>query len=250
MQHVDALSRAPTENAEYSIKDGLVYNVTVRKDEIMMYQHTDSDLSRKIRILEKHNNERTRREKGEILEYTLRNGMLYKIRNNKELYVVPKAMRKAIVIKNHDISSHFSVERTLHQISEFYYFPKIRNYVKRHISACVECLYAKRKPGKQSGELHPIPPGQRPFEIVNIDHVGPFISTTRKNKYILAAICNLTKFVHLYAVRDTKGNTTIKKLNQFIERFGPPKRFISDRGTVLPRKIFRNFATKTVLSIP
>ncbi|KAL7303300.1 hypothetical protein TKK_0004491 [Trichogramma kaykai] len=42
---------------------------------------------------------------------------------------------------------------------------------------------AKRKHGPGQGELHPIPPGCRPFEKVHIDHVGPFITTPRNNKH-------------------------------------------------------------------
>ena len=187
----------------------------------------------------------SRREKGEIVNYLLQNGLLYKIVDKKELYVVPRAMCKAIVMKNHDLSSHFGKEKTLARISEYYYFPKMRNYVKRHIDSCVECLFAKRKPGKQAGELHPIPPGKRPFEIVNIDHLGPFVTSAKGNKYILAAICNLTKFVQLYAVRDVKAIATVRKLREFVERFGAPKRFISDRGTAFTAKKFQEFCNET-----
>ena len=97
-------------------------------------------------------------------------------------------MRKALVMKNHDLTSHFGVDKTVARIREFYHFPKLRSYVRRHIAACVECILAKSKVGRQPGELHPIPPGKRPFEIVHVDHLGPFITSTKKNKYILAAI--------------------------------------------------------------
>lgn len=247
MQHVDALSRAPVEGAGETLSPGVVFNVLVREDELLMYQRSDENLERKIKILSKSEQQRTRREKGEVKSFVLRDGLLYKrdeANGKKELYVVPRAMRKALVIKNHDLSSHFGVDRTVARISQFYYFPKLRSYVRRHIASCVECICAKAKVGKQAGELHPIPAGKRPFEVVNIDHLGPFVTSTQKNKYILAAVCNLTKFTQLYATRNVKAKTTVRKLESLVDRFGAPERFISDRGTAFNSNVFKEFCNE------
>lgn len=150
MQHVDALSRAPVDEPDKTLERAINYNTMVSENEIVMYQRCDPLLAQKISILEKHENSRTRQEKGEIKDYILRDGILYKksmCDENKELYVVPRAMRKALVIKNHDLTSHFGVDRTVARISENYYFPKLRNYVRRHIASCIECLFAKHKAG-------------------------------------------------------------------------------------------------------
>ena len=175
----------------------------------------------------------------------LRNGILYKCEESgKELYVVPREMRKALVIKNHDLTSHFGIDRTGTRIRNFYYYPRMRNYVRRHIASCVECILAKNKVGRQPGELHPIPVGKRPFEIVNIDHLGPFVTSTKNNKYVLAAVCNLTKFTQLYAVKDVKAITTVRKLEGLINRFGAPVRFITDRGTAFTSEAFKSFCSE------
>lgn len=129
MSHVDALSRAPVEEASDNLSMATSFNISVREDEIMMYQRCDELIDRKIKILEKDEKTRTRQEKGEVIDYILRDGMLFKkdLRDNdKELYVVPRPMRKALVIKNHDLSSHFGVERTVARIGEHYYFPRMR----------------------------------------------------------------------------------------------------------------------------
>lgn len=126
------------------------------------------------------------------------------------------------------------------RISEHYYFPQMRRYVRKHVAACVEYLFAKHKPGKQAGELHPIPAGRRPFEVVHIDHLGPFVTSSKGNKYILALNCNLTKFCQLYTVRDTKATTTVRKVEDFIQRFGAQSRFITDRGTSFTASKFKD----------
>ena len=245
MQHVDALSRAPVESVDEAQSIATVFNVRVHEDEILMYQRSDEKLARKIKILETPESERTKREKGEIRNYMLKNGLLYKrdkTQNGKELYVVPCAMRKSVVIKNHDLSSHFGVDRTLSRIREFLYFPNMKSYVRRHIASCVECILSKAKVGKQHGDLHPIPPGKRPFAVVHVDHLGPFVTSARKNRYILAAICNLTKFVQLYAVRDVKSRSTVAKLERMVEMFGAPERLVSDRGTAFTSSTFKQFS--------
>lgn len=241
MRHVDALSRGPVEDASEDLSVATVLNTMIMEEEIVMYQRNDELLARKIEILEKSKSKRTRREEGEVKDYVLRNGILYKlsfIDKSKELYVVPRAMRKAIVLKSHDLSSHFGIDRTVARINEHYYFPKMRKYVRNHIGACVECLFAKHKAGRQPGELHPIPPGRRPFAVVHLDHLGPFVTSARGSSYILAAICNLTKFVQLYAVKNTKANTTIRKVKDFIMRFGAPERIVTDRGTCFTADLF------------
>jgi len=67
---------------------------------------------------------------------------------------------------------------------ESYYFPRMRRYVRLHIRCCPECILTKVPRGKQPGSLHLIMPGKRPFEILNLDHLGPFVKSTRGNQYI------------------------------------------------------------------
>lgn len=45
----------------------------------------------------------------------------------------------------------------------------------------------------------------------------------------------------MYAVRDTKAITTIRKVDEFVQRFGAPNRFITDRGTSFTADSFKQF---------
>ena len=118
---MDALSHVPVESADQEPLVATVFNVRVHEDKLLMYQRSDEILARKIKILETPASERSKREKGEVHDYVLKNGLLYKqdmTQNGKELYVVSQVMRKAIVIKNHDLSSHFGIDRTLDKFPE------------------------------------------------------------------------------------------------------------------------------------
>lgn len=81
---------------------------------------------------------------------------------------MPRAMRKTLIIKNHDVSSHVDIAQVDAQ----------------DIASCVECLFTKHRASRQLGKLNPIPVGRRPFEIVHLDHSGLFVTSARGNSFI------------------------------------------------------------------
>ena len=195
-------------------------------------------------MLENPEGELTVAQRNEVRDFKLKNGILYKCWNDKLLYVVPNTMRKSLLVRFHDGNGHPAIDRTLSLILQRYYFPNMRRYAKQHIRACFQCLACKTLPGRQAGELHPIPPGKRPFYTAHIDHVGPFIRSSRSNKYILVLVDNLTKFVVLKATRDTKATNVINMLEDFVCDFGAPHRIVSDRGTCFTSTSFGDFCSR------
>lgn len=127
---------------------------------------------------------------------------------------------------------------------ERYYFPGLKRYVKYHKRCCPECILTKTPRGKQPGQLHPIMPGRRPFEIINLDHIGPFVRFTRGNCYVLVLIDNLTKFVKLFPVKSCNTKGVTRSLDQFIISYEIPKKMISDRGTAFTSKAFEEFCVQ------
>lgn len=249
MAHIDALSRAPTgESLDTEVeveKCRDVFMVMTEEDHVLAMQRSDATLKRIIDILQKDPDDRTKFENQTVQNYELNNALLYKVvqfpTERKKMWVVPSTMRKSLVVKFHDLSGHFAVDRTVAKIQERYYFPRMRRYVKFHISCCPECALNKVPRGKRPGELHAIHPGRRPFEIINIDHVGPFVRSTSGKTHILVVIDNLTKYVKLYAVHGTGADPAIKALKDFVLNYGVPRRIISDRGTAFTANAFENF---------
>lgn len=160
------------------------------------------------------------------------------------MFVVPDSLRKGLTIRFHDLQSHMGVDRTVAKLREFYYFPGMIRYVRQHVKNCIQCILSKTKTGPQSGELHPIQPGNRPFAKIHIDHSGPYVTTARRNTYILALTDTLTRFVILFAVRDTKAVNVVRSLEDFILDFGAPINIISDRGTCFTSHLFEEFCSK------
>ncbi|GBM09357.1 hypothetical protein AVEN_184068-1 [Araneus ventricosus] len=208
MSHIDSISSVPVLNSSDTL-DSLIENklevcLTLSvEDEVLMMQHADDTLKELILILKKDNEDRTKEEKQKVQNYVLKGNGLFRVINDGAremlLFVIPKS----IVVKFHDLMGHFAVDKTVSKIQELYWFPYMKRYVRRHISMCFECLVNKVPSGKRQGFLHPIPTGRRPFAIVHLDHLGPFVMSSKRNKELLVIIDNKTRFVRLYPVRDT-----------------------------------------------
>lgn len=77
----------------------------------------------------------------------------------------------------------------------------------------------KKPRERQLGLLHPIPPGRRPFEVIHADHVGSFVITLVRNKYILTFVDNPTKYICLFATIDTTTEGVLSILDKIICQF-------------------------------
>lgn len=52
------------------------------------------------------------------------------------------------------------------------------------------------------------------------------------------------KFAQIYATKSVKAAPTVRKLEKFIDRFGAPKRFITNKGTACTSDVFKKFEEK------
>ena len=145
VKHADALSQAAIQEKEYHI-EGRVIIIESNESEILVFQRSGPDILELITILKKKENERDRNERTKINDFVLRYGFLYKnvVRDSRmrELYVVPKAKRKSLVIRFHDLANQFGIEKTAKRNEEYLYFPRLRRYVRFHIN-CLEYINKK-----------------------------------------------------------------------------------------------------------
>lgn len=236
MAHVDALSRNPVPNS-CPIASRMVRRVT-EESWLATVQSADSEIQRKVQILKDPNLD-------DIIDiktnFKLRGEKLFRITPDGDRWVVPKGVRWQILKINHDDIGHFSMDKTLEKVKSVYWFPKMRSFIKKYVASCLECSYAKATGGKKPGYLHPIEKIDIPFDTIHVDHVGPFVRSSRGNMHILVIIDAYTKYIYLKPVRNTKSNTTIRVLKEYFGIFGVPRRVISDRGTSFSSTLFKKF---------
>lgn len=243
MSHVDALSRNPISPEVYQI------DVT-QADWILAAQLQDEQLCRIRDILRENKNNEF---KQYYENYKLKDGKVYrKLQNGKLAWVVPKGCRWQICKLYHDEMGHFALEKTIKKIQENYWFASMRHFVSKYVRSCLQCLYYKHSSGKKQGMLHPIEKTPIPFHTLHMDHLGPFVTSKKKNKYLLVVVDGFTKFVVVEPVKDTKTKHVIKVMYDMMYLFGAPTRIITDRGTAFTAKDFQlfceNYGIKHILN--
>jgi len=82
-----------------------------------------------------------------------------------------------------------------------------------------------------------------PFHTIHIDHVGPFETSRKRNKFLLVLVDAFTKFTIIEPVKSQKAGYVVKILTNLIYLFEVPTRIISDRVTAFMSQTFRMFCT-------
>lgn len=228
MSHVDALSRNAVEN---------ILRIEA-EDWLMAGQMTDAKLNALKEILSKPPQDQYA--ESVHRDYQLKDNRLFRKRDQDELWVVPRGMRREIVKSCHDEFGHFALDKTLKKISESY-------YVTTYINSCIPCLYHKKKRGRKEGFLHPIDKVPIPFHTIHVDHLGPFNRSSGGSKYVLVIIEAFTKFTFLKAVNDIKTAPVIRQLKIISNTYGSPTRIITDRGTAFTSKPFEKYCEECAI---
>lgn len=238
MAHADALSRSPIAGEQGS--SHLLEILVVGTDDwLSTYQKSDDEIKRIADILQ---DPKTKETAETFKNYKLLNDRVYRILDDSSIrWLVPRGARWHLLKANHDDVGHFGNDKTLARIQANYWFPKMRRFVKKYVTACIECAHHKIPGGKKAGELHPIPKVDIPFDTIHADHLGPFIKTKRGNTYILVIVDAFTKFVNITAVRNTKTTTSIRVIRDHFSYFGTPNRLITDQGSSFTSNTFKKF---------
>lgn len=182
MIHVDALSRCHTV---------LVLEGSTFERALSICQNRDTEI---LKIREKL-------EKEEVKQYELRDGLVYrKDKNQKLFFYVPRTMETNIIRTCHDDIGHVGVDKVVHNISKVYWFPKMREKVKKHIANCLRCIEFSSPNDKGERFLHNIPKEKLPFATIHVDHFGSLEKTGKGNRHILLIVDAFTKFIRVTLV--------------------------------------------------
>lgn len=235
MTHADALSRNPIQLAVEVIQ----IDVT-EGDWILAAQLQDEQLLRIRTIL--LDEKPTHETKYYFDEYLIKDDKVYRRLDNKtKAWAVPKEARMQICRLCHDDAGHLGIEKTLERIRRNYWFASMRRFVTKYVNACLNCAYYKHTAGKRQCKLNIIEKKPVPFHTVHIDHVGPFETSRKRNKFLFVLVDAFTKFTIIEPVKSQKACYVIKILTNLIYLFGVPCRIVSDRGTAFTSQAFHMF---------
>ncbi|KAI9551000.1 hypothetical protein GHT06_005556 [Daphnia sinensis] len=228
-QVADALSRNPDESrsgtSDSGTKDALVAVMVPQKPvathELALLQQQDGKLRPIFTSLQSV-------APSKIFQgFVVRGKVLYKINSNsgkKFLLVVPPILRRQVLEACHDTpsSGHQGEEKTLFRIKSRFWWPRLGKSVENFVNSCIFCLKHKHSVGLPVGKLQPIEPPSSPFQLIGVDHLGPFKETPSGHRHVIVCIDYLSKWVEMAPVPDTS------------TKFITPFELVNGRQPVLP----------------
>lgn len=147
--------------------------------------------------------------------------------------VVPPSARHEVLKENHDnpLAAHFGTYKTTKRILQRYYWPGVSKDVARYVKSCHVCLQSKPSTKQQLGLMGTMKKASRPWEVVSLDLIGPLVTSSLGNNYLLVVYDFFTKYPILIPLRTAKG----KKISEVVEKQvflaqGIPNTIIADNG--------------------
>lgn len=164
--------------------------------------------------------------------FSLSNGILvHKINNQTRPRVVIPRMLLPMLFKHYHeapTAGHLGISKTLHRAQEYFWCQGLKAEITNMVKSCKVCQ--RSKPGRNTNignMMSEIP--TRPFEKVFIDHQGPYPSSKRGHKYILAMVDAFTKYAVFVPARNTTATTTVRLLKTHLfAYFGFPRYLVTD----------------------
>ena len=156
--------------------------------------------------------------------------------------VIPDKYRSQLMLLAHEnnLSGHLGVSKTFKKVAESFYWPQMRQDVKRHVLSCKVCqLVGKPNQKVPKAPLIPIPSVGEPFTEVIIDVVGPLPRTRGGNEYLLTIIDRMSRYPEAIPLRRVKSEKIVEALVGFFTKFGIPKVLQSDCGTNFTSRYFK-----------
>lgn len=239
MAHVDGLSRNPPNNKESITQVSAM--ILAEDDWLLVVQELDPNILAIKNILVSGDRQR---HKAVFHDYEHKKGKVYRRTDSGSRGLVPKACRWQLLRFNHDDIGHFSEEKTYERLASKFWFPRMREFVKKYVKCCINCMYHKIPAGRKPGYLHPIPKVPRPFHTIHVDHLGPFCKSTKGNTQLLVFVDAYTKFCFLKAVKNTKARYVVQELSEIVRNFGVPRRIICDQGRAFASNCFKSYCSE------
>ena len=154
---------------------------------------------------------------------------------NNQVCIPNCLMRENLVQEKHNggMAGHFGVDKTLGQLSHFYFWPNMKEDVQRYVNKCRICQHAKGRSQNAGLYIHlPIP--NRPWDSVSMDFVLGLPRTQQGNDSILVVVDRFTNMPHFIPCYKTSDATHVANLffNEIIRLHGFPKSIIYDRDKI------------------
>jgi len=174
-------------------------------------------------------------------------GRIY-VPNNKDI-------KEEILREHHNPADvgHPGQHRMQELIKRIYWWPGLKEDVKKHVQGCIKCQQNKVQHQKKAGELHPLEIPEGLWQDISIDMIGP-LPRSNEMDAILVIVDRFTKMIRLKAMTTNLSSEEVAKIyrDKIWKIHGIPKTILSDRGLQFASKfmedLMRILGTKRKLS--
>ena len=104
-----------------------------------------------------------------------------------------------VIHRAHTELGHLGADKTLYIVREDYMWPHIRQDIKVFISRCPTCLVHSTK--REKVPLGTLPLLAAPNQVVCIDLIGPLVTSSAGNRYVLCLVCHATGWAEAYTIQ-------------------------------------------------
>lgn len=153
-------------------------------------------------------------------------------------------IKRDILCYCHDAptSGHFGVHKTCELVSRTYYWPRLRQFVKRFVTSCDTCQRSKTARHKPYGLLQSLPVPETPWSSISMDFIVQ-LPESKGFTAILVLVDRLTKMAHFAPTHDEvdADGTVSLFMNHVVRVHGLPDDIVSDRGSTFTARFTRAF---------
>lgn len=156
------------------------------------------------------------------------------------LCYVPKGHRLSLLRLFHDEHQHIGAEKTTDLILRHFWFPGLRQFVRKYIQHCIVCLTHKKVPRQP---LQPIDSWDKPsvpFDTVHTDALGP-LPDSNGYKFVVLIVDAFTKYCLLYPIYRQNAAELKHVFENAISLFGTPRLIVADRGRMYENSLFTDW---------
>lgn len=142
------------------------------------------------------------------------------------------------------LGGHCGIERMKNTMKRIYSWPTMIKDIKQYVAACPVC--EKTKMGRHTrAPLQITSVGEKAFDHVFIDYMGPVIASEAGHTFIFVATCDLTKYsIAVPTMGHTAAITADCFMKEIILKFGFPAMVTSDRGAEFLSDLFKELNRK------
>jgi len=217
--------------------------ITEESDMVKRIQKNNTREKEIVQALEKNDETAWEEDRVAYIE-----GRIY-VPNNKEL-------KEEILKEHHDPVDigHPGQHRMLELLKRTYWWPGLKEDVKRYVQGCFKCQQNKVQHQRKAGELHPLEIPQGPWQEISIDIIRPLPKSNRMDA-IVVIVDWFMKMIRLKATTMNVSSEGIVKIDRdnIWKLHGIPRKILSDRGPQFASKFMEEFTkalgTKRQLSM-